>query len=72
MGWDRVRGWDGELPWEGTSAMPEEGCYKGSQPGSTQFSLLPGSEMRLLALTPAVTIARQRVPPTTRPSSEMF
>lgn len=71
MGWDRVGGWDGEPPWEGTSAMPQEGRYKGSQPGSTQLSLPPGSEMRLLALTHAVTIASQHVPPTIRPSPEM-
>lgn len=71
VGWDRVGGWDGELPWEGTSAMPQEGCYKGIQPGSTPLSLLPGSEMRLLALTHAVTIASQHVPPTVRPSPEM-
>lgn len=72
MGRGRVGGWDGEPPWEGTSAMPQEGCYKGSQPGSTQLSLLPGSEMRLPALTHAVTIASQHVPPTIRPSPKVF
>lgn len=63
MGWDRVR--DGLGASLGRHHCPvSRGCYRGSQPGSTQFSLLPGSEMRLLALTHAITIASQHGPPT--------
>lgn len=35
------KGWGEQLPRKGASSLPHEGCYKGSRPGSTQFSLSP-------------------------------